>query len=77
MQDATIVEPMRSVSAAPTPDVRVVAQASSNFAALVPDNLPTPLMIDQARDRPYGAIEGEVDGDPRRDGGRRARCACA
>jgi nitrogen fixation/metabolism regulation signal transduction histidine kinase len=62
VQDATIVEPMRS-GGGTAPDVRVVAQASSNFAALVPDNLPTPLMINQARQRPYGAIEGEVDGD--------------
>ena len=63
VQDATIVEPMRS-GGGTAPDVRVVAQASSNFSALVPDNLPTPLMINQARDRPYGAIEGEVDGEP-------------
>ncbi|MDR5749213.1 MULTISPECIES: PAS domain-containing sensor histidine kinase [unclassified Caballeronia] len=62
VQDATIVEPMRGGGTAP--DVRVVAQASSNFSALVPDNLPTPLMIAQSRDRPYGAIEGEVDGEP-------------
>jgi nitrogen fixation/metabolism regulation signal transduction histidine kinase len=62
VQDATIVEPMRSGSGT-APDVRVVAQASSNFAALVPDDLPTPLMLSEARQRPYGAIEGEVDGD--------------
>ena len=64
VQDATIVEPHAQRVGGTAPDVRVVAQASSNFSALVPDNLPTPLMINQARDRPYGAIEGEVDGDP-------------
>jgi nitrogen fixation/metabolism regulation signal transduction histidine kinase len=62
VQDATIVEPMRSGSGT-APDVRVVAQASSNFAALVPDDLPSPLQLSQARGGPYGAIEGEVDGD--------------
>jgi len=62
VQDATIVEPGRNASGA-SPDVRVVAQASSNFAALVPDDLPTPLMLGQARGpRGYAAIEGEVDG---------------
>ncbi len=62
VQDATIVEPARNGSG-PAPDVRVIAQASSNFAALVPDNVPTSLQLNQARERPYGAIEGEVDGD--------------
>lgn len=62
VQDATIVEPARNESGA-TPNVRVLAQASSNFAALVPDNVPTGSQLDQARERPYGAIEGEVDGD--------------
>jgi len=37
VQDATIVEPARGGSGT-APDVRVIAQASSNFAALVPDN---------------------------------------
>jgi len=67
VQDATIVEPARSGSGT-APDVRVVAQASSNFAALVPDNLPSPLQLNQARSRPYGAIEGEVDGDSSQTG---------
>jgi len=44
VQDATIVEPARSGSGT-APDVRVVAQASSNFAALVPDDLPSPLQL--------------------------------
>lgn len=71
VQDATIVEPTRSMSGA-TPDMHVVAQASSNYASLVPNDLPTPLMLDQARGRGYAAIEGEVDGDPRAHGGKGA-----
>ncbi|WP_322105486.1 PAS domain-containing sensor histidine kinase [Paraburkholderia sp. J41] len=67
VQDATIVEPVRSMSGA-APDMHVVAQASSNFSSLMPADLPTPLMIDQARGRGYAAIEGEVDGDPRLHG---------
>lgn len=60
VHDATIVEPVRSVSEA-AGEMRVVAQASSNFAALVPDDLPTPLMLGQARERGYAAVESEVD----------------
>jgi nitrogen fixation/metabolism regulation signal transduction histidine kinase len=60
VQDATIVEPTRSMSGT-TSEMRVVAQASSNFAALVPNDLPTPLMLGQARERGYAAVEGEVD----------------
>lgn len=67
VQDATIVEPVRSMSGA-TPDMHVVAQASGNLSSLVPTDLPTPLMIDQARGRGFAAIEGEVDGDPREHG---------
>ncbi|CAG9273094.1 sensor histidine kinase [Paraburkholderia unamae] len=63
VQDATIFEPVRSMSGA-APDMHVVAQASSNFSSLMPSDLPTPLMLDQARGRGYAAIEGEVDGDP-------------
>ena len=63
VQDATIVEPTRSMSGA-TRDMYVVAQASSNYSTLVPSDLPTQMMIDQARGRGYAAIEGEVDGDP-------------
>ena len=63
VQDAMIVEPVRSMSGA-TPDMHVVAQASSNFSSLMPSDLPTSLMLDQARGRGYAAIEGEVDGDP-------------
>nr|WP_202031630.1 PAS domain-containing sensor histidine kinase [Paraburkholderia sacchari] len=67
VQDATIVEPVRSMSGA-APEMHVVAQASSNFSSLMPADLPTALMIDQARGRGYAAIEGEVDGDPKLHG---------
>ncbi|TAL93641.1 MAG: PAS domain-containing sensor histidine kinase [Paraburkholderia sp.] len=63
VQEALIVEPVRSMSGA-TPDMHVVAQASGNYASLVPNDLPTLLMIEQARGRGFAAIEGEVDGDP-------------
>ncbi|WP_233861656.1 sensor histidine kinase [Paraburkholderia adhaesiva] len=64
VQDAIIVTPDRS-SLGATPEMHVVAQASSNLSLLVPANLPTPLMIAQARSHGYyAAIEGEVDGDP-------------
>jgi len=68
VQDAIIVAPVRSMSGA-APEMHIVAQASSNFSSLVPPDMPTPLMIDQARTRGYyAAIEGEVDGDPREHG---------
>ncbi|WP_028227284.1 sensor histidine kinase [Paraburkholderia ferrariae] len=67
VQDAMIVAPVRSMSGA-APDLHVVAQASSNFSSLMPADVPTPLMIDQARGRGYAAIEGEVDGDPKEHG---------
>jgi nitrogen fixation/metabolism regulation signal transduction histidine kinase len=67
VQDATIVEPVRSMSGA-SPDMHVVAQATGNYASLVPSDLPTPLMIEQARGRGFAAIEGEVDGDPHAHG---------
>lgn len=71
-QDATIVEPSRAGSGA-APDLHIVAQASGNFAALIPDDLPTPLMLNQAREHgAYAAIEGEVDGDPRAHGAKGA-----
>lgn len=64
VQDATIVEPGRGTGA--SPDVHIIAQASGNFAALIPDDMPTPLMLSQAREHGvFAAIEGEVDGDPR------------
>ncbi|SDB88057.1 sensor histidine kinase [Paraburkholderia lycopersici] len=63
VQDAMIVEPVRSMSGA-APDMHVVAQASSNFSSLMPGDMPTALMLDQARGRGFAAIEGEVDGDP-------------
>ncbi|PXW29565.1 multi-sensor signal transduction histidine kinase [Paraburkholderia caballeronis] len=71
VQDAMIVEPGRSMSGA-SPDMHVVAQASSNFSSLVPPDMPTPMMIEQARGRGYAAIEGEVDGDPREHGSKGA-----
>ncbi|KVC91574.1 PAS domain-containing sensor histidine kinase [Burkholderia ubonensis] len=72
VQDATIVEPGRSGPGA-SPDLHIVAQASGNFAALIPDDLPTPLMLNQARERgAYAAIEGEVDGDPHAHGAKGA-----
>ena len=67
VQEAMLVESVRSVSGA-SPDLHVLAQASGNIASLMPDDLPTPIMIDAARGRGYGAIEGEVDGDPHAKG---------
>ncbi|BCZ76360.1 sensor histidine kinase [Paraburkholderia terrae] len=71
VQDATIVEPSRSMSG-PTPEMHVVAQATSNYASLVPSDLPTPIMIEQARGRGFASIEGEVDGDPKARGAKGA-----
>jgi len=71
VQDATIVEPSRSISGA-SPDMHVVAQATSNYASLVPSDLPTPIMIEQARGRGFASIEGEVDGDPKARGAKGA-----
>ena len=53
VHDATIVDASN----------HVIAQASSNFAALLPDDLPKPLMIQQARGRGYAAVEGAPDPD--------------
>ncbi|MCO4875923.1 PAS domain-containing sensor histidine kinase [Paraburkholderia caribensis] len=71
VQDATIVEPSRSMSG-PTPEMHVVAQATGNYASLVPSDLPTPIMIEQARGRGFASIEGEVDGDPKARGAKGA-----
>ncbi|MEM5437985.1 PAS domain-containing sensor histidine kinase [Paraburkholderia diazotrophica] len=71
VQDATIVEPTRSMSGA-APDMHVVAQATGNYASLVPSDLPTAMMIDQARGRGFASIEGEVDGDPKARGAKGA-----
>jgi nitrogen fixation/metabolism regulation signal transduction histidine kinase len=71
VQDAMIVEPGRSMAGA-SPEMHVVAQASGNFSSLVPSDLPTAMMIDQARGRGYAAIEGEVDGDPHEHGAKGA-----
>ncbi|MBU9179699.1 sensor histidine kinase EsaS [Burkholderia gladioli] len=72
VQDATIVEPGHGNSGA-APDLHIVAQASGNFAALIPDDMPTPLMLGQAREHGgYAVIEGEVDGDPRARGSKGA-----
>lgn len=71
VQDATIVEPGSGTGA--SPDVHIIAQASGNFAALIPDDMPTPLMLSQAREHGvFAAIEGEVDGDPRARGSKGA-----
>ncbi|AGZ27054.1 sensor histidine kinase EsaS [Burkholderia pseudomallei] len=71
VQDATIVEPGRGTGA--SPDVHIIAQASGNFATLIPDDMPTPLMLSQAREHGvFAAIEGEVDGDPRARGSKGA-----
>lgn len=71
VQDATIVEPGRGTGA--SPDVHIIAQASGNFAALIPDDMPTPLMLSQAREHGvFAAIDGEVDGDPRARGSKGA-----
>lgn len=48
--------------------LRTVAQASGNYYALLPANEPTGTMLKQAQDHPYGAIEGEIDGDPSSNG---------
>ncbi|MEQ5840530.1 PAS domain-containing sensor histidine kinase [Paraburkholderia acidicola] len=64
VQDATIVAPAPPSMSGATPGMRVVAQASSNYSTLLPSDVPTQMMIDQARGHGYAAIEGEVDGDP-------------
>ncbi|WP_034470321.1 sensor histidine kinase [Caballeronia zhejiangensis] len=50
------------------PGLRTVAQASGNYYALLPANEPTGTMVREAQDHPYGAIEGEIDGDPKSNG---------
>ncbi|KAF1026952.1 MAG: Alginate biosynthesis sensor protein KinB [Burkholderia plantarii] len=73
VQDATIVEPGHGSGAGATPDLHIVAQASGNFSTLIPDDMPTPLMLAQAREHGgYAAIEGEVDGDPHARGSKGA-----
>ncbi|MDR5770226.1 MULTISPECIES: PAS domain-containing sensor histidine kinase [unclassified Caballeronia] len=44
--------------------LRTIAQASGNYYSLLPTNEPTGSMLKEAQDHPYGAIEGEIDGDP-------------
>jgi nitrogen fixation/metabolism regulation signal transduction histidine kinase len=65
VQDAAIIEPARGMTA-----MNVVAEASGNYVTLVPNDLPTPMMIEQARGHGFAAIEGEVDGDPHANGGK-------
>jgi nitrogen fixation/metabolism regulation signal transduction histidine kinase len=48
--------------------LRVVAQASGNYYSLLPTNEPSTTMLKEAQDHPYGAIEGELDGDPKDNG---------
>ncbi|BAN21787.1 sensor histidine kinase [Caballeronia insecticola] len=50
------------------PGLRTVAQASGNYYALLPANEPSSTMLKAAQDRPYGVIEGEIDGDPKSNG---------
>jgi nitrogen fixation/metabolism regulation signal transduction histidine kinase len=50
------------------PGLRTVAQASGNYYALLPNNEPSAAMLKEAQDHPYGAIEGELDGDPKDNG---------
>ncbi|CAN7542510.1 PAS domain-containing sensor histidine kinase [Trinickia sp. LjRoot230] len=66
VQDAMLLESARGVGA--SPDLHVVAQASSNIASLMPDDMPSALMIEQARRRGFAGVEGEIDGDPRAKG---------
>lgn len=48
--------------------LRTIAQASGNYYSLLPTNEPTSSMLKEAQDRPFGAIEGEIDGDPKSNG---------
>ncbi|WP_305038308.1 PAS domain-containing sensor histidine kinase [Caballeronia sp. SL2Y3] len=48
--------------------LRTIAQASGNYYSLLPTNEPTSAMLKEAQDRPFGAIEGEIDGDPKSNG---------
>ncbi|KMQ80021.1 Nitrogen regulation protein NtrY [Candidatus Burkholderia pumila] len=48
--------------------LRTVAQASGNYYALLPTNEPSAAMLKQVQDGPYGAIEGELDGNPKDNG---------
>lgn len=48
--------------------LRTIAQASGNYYVLLPTNEPTSTMLKEAQDHPYGAIEGEIDGDPKSNG---------
>ncbi|KMY86676.1 Nitrogen regulation protein NtrY [Candidatus Paraburkholderia calva] len=50
------------------PGLHTIAQASGNYYALLPTNEPISSMLKEAQDHPYGAIEGEIDGDPRSNG---------
>ncbi|KNH10382.1 Nitrogen regulation protein NtrY [Candidatus Burkholderia brachyanthoides] len=50
------------------PGLRTIAQVSGNYYALLPTNEPTSSMLKEAQDHPYGAIEGEIDGDPKSNG---------
>ena len=61
VQDATLVETVRTVSGA-APELHVVAQATGNYAALVPDDLPTQLMLNQARGRPFADFLHDANG---------------
>ncbi|VXC61884.1 Histidine kinase [Burkholderia sp. 8Y] len=48
--------------------LRTIAQASGNYYSLLPTNEPSGAMLKEAQDHPFGAIEGEIDGDPKSTG---------
>jgi nitrogen fixation/metabolism regulation signal transduction histidine kinase len=73
VQEAMVLESVSGGVSGAAPGLHVVAQASGgNIASLVPDDMPTPLMIDQARRRGFAAVEGEVDDDSHANGSKGA-----
>ncbi|WP_284502800.1 PAS domain-containing sensor histidine kinase [Caballeronia sp. AZ10_KS36] len=62
-EDLNAGGPLQRVAA-----LRTIAQASGNYYSLLPTNEPTSAMLKEAQDRPFGAIEGEIDGDPKSNG---------
>ncbi|PTB21526.1 PAS domain-containing sensor histidine kinase [Trinickia symbiotica] len=73
VQEAMVLESVSGGVSGAAPGLHVVAQASGgNIASLVPDDMPTALMIDQARRRGFAAVEGEVDDDSHANGSKGA-----
>ncbi|MEX3956273.1 ATP-binding protein [Trinickia sp. EG282A] len=73
VQEAMVLESVSGGVSGAAPGLHVVAQASGgNIASLVPDDMPTALMIDQARRRGFAAVEGEVDDDSHAKGSKGA-----